>query len=158
MAEEIKTTPAPEGQTLEPPAPEVSEAPPAPEPGAQGVIPGMEGPPAPENKVINLSSVRAGREQTDPAKEGGQEWEKPQEQPEPPRRGRRPKNKEAPAQGERPKRKGRPPKAEKQTPGGGGAGKTAALVNKNWTLKLFFSTYNLQFLDRCVCFPILSGR
>lgn len=105
MAEEIKTTPAPEGQTLEPPAPEVSEAPPAPEPGAQGVIPGMEGPPAPENKVINLSSVRAGQEQTDPAKEGGQEWEKPQEQPEPPRRGRRPKNKEAPAQGERPKRK-----------------------------------------------------
>ena len=82
MAEEIKTTPAPEGQTLEPPAPEVSEAPPAPEPGAQGVIPGMEGPPAPENKVINLSSVRAGQEQTDPAKEGGQEWEKPQEQPE----------------------------------------------------------------------------
>lgn len=60
MAEEIKTTPAPEGQTLEPPAPEVSEAPPAPEPGAQGVIPGMEGPPAPENKVINLSSVRGG--------------------------------------------------------------------------------------------------
>ena len=105
MAEEIKTTPAPEGQTLEPPAPEVSEAPPAPELGAQGVIPGMEGPPAPENKVINLSSVRAGQEQTDPAKEGGQEWEKPQEQPELPRRGRRPKSKEAPAQGERPKRK-----------------------------------------------------
>ena len=125
MAEEIKTTPAPEGQTLEPPAPEVSEAPPAPEPGAQGVIPGMEGPPAPENKVINLSSVRAGQEQTDPAKEGGQEWEKPQEQPEPPRRGRRPKNKEAPAQGEKPKRKGRPPKSEKQAPGGGGAGRPA---------------------------------
>ena len=40
-------------------------------PGAQGVIPGMEGPPSPENKVIDLSSVRAGagREQTDPAKE-----------------------------------------------------------------------------------------
>ena len=113
MAEEIKTTPAPEGQTLEPPAPEVSEA-----------------PPAPENKVINLSSVRAGQEQTDPAKEGGQEWEKPQEQPEPPRRGRRPKNKEAPAQGERPKRKGRPPKAEKQTPGGGGAGKTAKTATR----------------------------
>ena len=58
--------------------------PPAPEPEAQGVIPGMEGPPAPENKVIDLSSVRAGagQEQTDPAKEGGQEWEKPQEQPE----------------------------------------------------------------------------
>jgi hypothetical protein len=133
MAEEIKTTPAPEGQTLEPPAPEVSEAPPAPEPGAQGVIPGMEGPPAPENKVINLSSVRAGQEQTDPAKEGGQEWEKPQEQPEPPRRGRRPKNKEAPAQGERPKRKGRPPKAEKQPPGGGGAGKTAKTATRGKT-------------------------
>ena len=91
MAEEIKTTPAPEGQTLEPPAPEVSEAPPAPEPEAQGVISGMEGPPAPANKVIDLSSVRAGagQEQTDPAKEGGQEWEKPQEAAEPPRRGRR---------------------------------------------------------------------
>ena len=80
--------------------------------------------------MINLSSVRAGQEQTDPAKEGGQEWEKPQEQPEPPRRGRRPKNKEAPAQGERPKRKGRPPKAEKQTPGGGGAGKTAKTATR----------------------------
>ncbi len=98
---------------------------PALEPEAQGVIPGMEGPPSPENKVIDLSSVRAGQEQTDPVKEGGQEWEKPQEQPEPPRRGRRPKNKEAPAQGEKPKRKGRPPKSEKQAPGGGGAGKTA---------------------------------
>ena len=65
-----------------------------------------------------------------PAPEGGQEWEKPQEQPEPPRRGRRPKNKEAPAQGERPKRKGRPPKAEKQTPGGGGAGKTAKTATR----------------------------
>ena len=41
----------------EPPAP---EAPPAPEPGAQGVIPGMEGPPTKENKVIDLSSVRPG--------------------------------------------------------------------------------------------------
>ena len=57
--------------------------------------------------------------------EGGQEWEKPQEQPEPPRRGRRPKNKEAPAQGEKPKRKGHPPKAEKQAPGGGGTGKVS---------------------------------
>ncbi|MDE6840105.1 MAG: DNA-binding protein, partial [Oscillospiraceae bacterium] len=96
------------------------------------MIPGMEGPPPPENKVIDLSSVRAGagQEQKDPAKEGGQEWEKPQEQPEPPRRGRRPKNKEAPAQGERPKRKGRPPKAEKQTPGGGGAGKTAKTATR----------------------------
>ena len=152
MAEEKKTTPAPEEQRPEPPAPETPDAPtppgpevltveeqlilehegraalfemgeaipdaselpgmtipdpPAPEPEAQGVIPGMEGPPPPENKVIDLSSVRAGagQEQTDPAKEGGQEWEKPQEEPEPPRRGRRPKSKEAPAQGERPKRK-----------------------------------------------------
>ena len=116
MAEEKKTTPAPEEQRPEPPAPEgpgvptppgpevltveeqlilehegqaalfeMGEAipdaselsgvtipdPPAPEPEAQGVIPGMEGPPSPENKVIDLSSVRAGagREQTDPAKE-----------------------------------------------------------------------------------------
>ena len=77
--------------------------------------------------MIDLSSVRAGagQEQGDPAKEGGQEWEKPQEQPEPPRRGRRPKNKEAPAQGEKPKRKGHPPKAEKQAPGGGGTGKVS---------------------------------
>ena len=91
------------------------------------MIPGMEGPPPPANKVIDLSSVRAGagQEQTDPAKEGGQEWEKPQEAAEPPRRGRRPKNKEAPAQEEKPKRKGRPPKTEKQAPGGGGAGRAA---------------------------------
>ena len=44
MAEEIKTTPAPEGQTLEPPAPGAPEAPPAPEQTEQAVIPGMEGP------------------------------------------------------------------------------------------------------------------
>ena len=99
MAEEKKTTPAQEGQQ-EAAVPEVPEAPPAPEQTEQAVIPGMEGPPSPENKVIDLSSVRAGQEQTDPVKEGGQEWEKPQEQPEPPRRGRRPKNKEAPAQGD----------------------------------------------------------
>lgn len=129
MAEEKKTTPAQEGQQ-EAAVPEVPEAPPAPEQTEQAVIPGMEGPPSPENKVIDLSSVRAGQEQTDPVKEGGQEWEKPQEQPEPPRRGRRPKSKEAPAQGERPKRKGRPPKAEKQTPGGGGAGKTAKTATR----------------------------
>ena len=105
MAEEKKTVPTPEEQQPEAAAPGAPETPPAPEPGAQGVIPGMEGPPAPE---------------------GGQEWEKPQEQPEQkPRRGRRPKNKEAPTQGDKPKRKGRPPKAEKQTPGGGGAGKAA---------------------------------
>ena len=72
MAEEKKTTPAQEGQQQEAAVPEVPEAPPAPEPGAQGVIPGMEGPPSPENKVIDLSSVRAGQEQTDPVKEGGQ--------------------------------------------------------------------------------------
>ena len=128
MAEEKKTVPTPEEQQPEAAAPGAPETPPAPEPGAQGVIPGMEGPPPPENKVIDLSSVRAGagQEQTGPAPEGGQEWEKPQEQPEQkPRRGRRPKNKEAPTQGDKPKRKGRPPKAEKQTPGGGGAGKAA---------------------------------
>ena len=33
---------------------------PAPEPETQGVIPSMEDPPALENKVIDLSSVRAG--------------------------------------------------------------------------------------------------
>ena len=98
----------------EPPAP---EAPPAPEPGAQGVIPGMEGPPTKENKVIDLSSVRPGAGQE---KEGGH-----QEEAEKPRRGRRPKAKKAPAQGDKPKRKGRPPKSEKQAPGGGGAGRPA---------------------------------
>ena len=60
-----------------------------------------------------------------PAPEGGQEWEKPQEEEKKPRRGRPPKDKEAPAQGDKPKRKGRPPKAEKQAPGGGGPGKSA---------------------------------
>ena len=109
---------------------------PAPEPEVQMVLPGMEDPPAPENKVIDLSSIRAdaGQEQqAGPVKEGGQEWERPQEEPEQkPRRGRRPKNKEAPAQGEKPKRKGRPPKAEKQaTPGGGGAGKAAKTAKRD---------------------------
>ena len=55
MAEEKKTTPAPEEQKSEPPAPEV---PPTPAQTEQAVIPGMEGPPAKENKVIDLSSVR----------------------------------------------------------------------------------------------------
>lgn len=114
-----------EEQKPEPPAPEMSGTPPAPE---QAVIPGMEGPPPPENKVIDLSSVRAGagqEQQAAPAPEGGQEWEKPQEEEKKPRRGRRPKAKEAPTQGDKPKRKGRPPKAEKQAPGGGGPGKSA---------------------------------
>ena len=93
------------------------EAPSAPAQTEQAVIPGMEGPPAKENKVIDLSSVRPGAGQE---KEGGH-----QEEPEKPRRGRRPKAKEAPAQGEKPKRKGRPPKSEKQAPGGGGAGRPA---------------------------------
>ena len=119
MAEEMKTTPAPEEQKPEPPAPEVPGSPPAPEQGSQVVLLGMEGPPPPENKVIDLSSVRAGAgPEQQAAPEGGQEWEKP-------RRGRRPKAKEAPAQGDKPKRKGRPPKAEKQAPGGGGPGKSA---------------------------------
>lgn len=121
MAEEMKTTPVPEEQKPEPPAPEVPGSPPAPE---QAVIPGMEGPPPPENKVIDLSSVRAGAgPEQQAAPEGGQEWEKPQEEEKKPRRGRPPK--EAPAQGDKPKRKGRPPKAEKRTPGGGGPGKSA---------------------------------
>ena len=77
------------------------------------------------DKIMAEQSVSQETSATKDPPEGGQEWEKPQEQPEPPRRGRRPKNKEAPAQGERPKRKGRPPKAEKQTPGGGGAGRAA---------------------------------
>ena len=120
--------------------PEVPEAPPAPKPEAQVVLPGMEDPPAPENKVFDLSSIRAGAGQEQqavpeagPAKEGGQEWERPQEEPEQkPRRGRRPKNKEAPAHEEKPKRKGRPPKAEKQaTPGGGGAGKATKTAKRD---------------------------
>ena len=79
MAEEKETVPTPEEQQPEAAAPGAPEAPPAPESRAQGVIPGMEGPPPPENKVIDLSSVRAGagQEQTGPVPEGGQEWEKP---------------------------------------------------------------------------------
>ena len=125
MAEDKKPGVPVVEQKPEPPAPEVPGTPPAPE---QAVIPGMEGPPPPENKVIDLSSVRAGagqERQADPAPEGGQEREKPQEEEKQPRRGRQPKAKEAPAQGDKPKRKGRPAKSEKQTPGGGGSGKTA---------------------------------
>ncbi len=124
MAEDKKPGVPVEEQKPEPPVPEVPGTPPAPE---QAVIPGMEGPPPPENKVIDLSSVRAGagqEQQAAPAPEGGQEWEKPQEEEKKPRRGRPPKDKEAPAQGDKPKRKGRPPKAEKQAPGGGGPGKS----------------------------------
>ncbi len=32
-----------------------------------------------------------------------------------------------------------------------------ALVNKNWTLKLYFFAYNLQLLYGCICFPVLFG-
>lgn len=32
-----------------------------------------------------------------------------------------------------------------------------ALVNKNWTLKLYFFAYNLQLLYGRICFPVLSG-
>ena len=32
-----------------------------------------------------------------------------------------------------------------------------ALVNKNWTLKLYFFAYNLQLLYGRICFPILFG-
>ncbi len=82
------------------------------------------------DKIMAEQSVSQETSATKAPPEGRQEWEKPQEQPEPPRRGRRPKSKEAPAQGKRPKRKGRPPKAEKQTPGGGGAGKTAKTATR----------------------------
>lgn len=108
MAEDKKPGVPVEEQKPEPPAPEVPGSPPAPEQGAQAVIPGMEGSPAPENKVIDLSSVRAGagqEQQAAPAPEGGQEWEKPQEEEKKPRRGRRPKDKEAP-----------PPPAPEQPP------------------------------------------
>ena len=33
-----------------------------------------------------------------------------------------------------------------------------ALVNKNWTLKLYFFTYNLPLLYSRICFPVLPGR
>ena len=33
-----------------------------------------------------------------------------------------------------------------------------ALVNKNWTLKLYFFAYNPQLLYGCICFPVLFGR
>lgn len=32
-----------------------------------------------------------------------------------------------------------------------------ALVNKNWTLKLYFFTYNLPLLYSRICFPVLPG-
>lgn len=60
MAEDKKPGVPVEEQKPEPPAPEVPGTPLAPEQGGQAVIPGMEGPPPPENKVIDLSSVRAG--------------------------------------------------------------------------------------------------
>ncbi len=36
-------------------------------------------------------------------------------------------------------------------------GEAAALVNKNWTLKLYFFTYNLPLLYSRICFPVLPG-
>ena len=86
------------------------------------------------DKIMAEQSVSQETSATKDPPEGGQEWERPQEEPEQkPRRGCRPKNKEAPAQGEKPKRKGRPPKAEKQTPGGGGAGKVAKTATRGKT-------------------------
>lgn len=32
-----------------------------------------------------------------------------------------------------------------------------ALVNKNWTLKLYFWAYNMRILYCCICFPVLHG-
>lgn len=57
MAEDKKPGVPVKEQKPEPPASEVPGSPPAPE---QAVISGMEEPPPPENKVIDLSSVRAG--------------------------------------------------------------------------------------------------
>ena len=58
MAEEIKTTPAPEGQTLEPPAPEVSEAPPAPDQTASMPAPTLAKPePVPEQETAPAASM-----------------------------------------------------------------------------------------------------
>ena len=136
MAEDKKLgvtieAPAPEEQRPEPPAPEAPGVPTPPRPEVltveEQLILEHEGQAAllEMGEAIPDASELSGVTIPAPAKEGGQEWEKPQEQPEPPRRGRRPKNKEAPAQGEKPKRKGRLPKAEKQAPGGGGAGRAA---------------------------------
>ncbi|MEY8386499.1 DNA-binding protein, partial [Oscillospiraceae bacterium 38-13] len=136
MAEDKKPgvtmeAPAPEEQRPEPPAPEAPDTP---------TPPGLEVLTVEEQLILEHEGRAAlfemgeaipdaselpGVTIPDPAKEGGQEWEKPQEAAEPPRRGRRPKNKEAPAQGEKPKRKGRPPKSEKQAPGGSGSGRAA---------------------------------
>lgn len=33
----------------------------------------------------------------------------------------------------------------------------SALVNQNWTLKLYFFTYNLPLLYSRICFPVLPG-
>ena len=68
------------------------------------------------DKIMAKQSVSQETSATKDHPEGGQEWEKPQEEEKKPRRGRRPKAKEAPAQGEKPKHKGRPLKSEKQPP------------------------------------------
>ncbi len=43
-------------------------------------------------------------------------------------------------------------------PGAFSSNKGDALVNKNWTLKLYFFAYNPQLLYGCICFPVLFGR
>ena len=140
MADETKTNATPEAPG----------GPPAPEQTEQAVIPGMDGGPAPSGKVIDLSDVRAETDKTGPESpapgeappgQGAagsvteytkQEWERPQEEPEKPRRGRPPKaDRAAPEAGEKKTGKGRATKPkDKAAPGktakAPGRGKRAA--------------------------------
>ncbi len=135
MADETKTNATPEAPG----------GPPAPEQTEQAVIPGMDGGPAPSGKVIDLSDVRAEADKTGPespapgeapSEQGAagsvteytkQEWERPQEEPEKPRRGRPPKaDRAAPETGEKKTAKGRATKPkDKAAPG-----KTAKALGK----------------------------
>ncbi len=140
MADETKTNATPEAPG----------GPPAPEQTEQAVIPGMDGGPAPSGKVIDLSDVRAETDKTGPEspapgeappEQGAagsvteytkQEWERPQEEPEKPRRGRPPKaDRAAPEAGEKKTGKGRATKpkdkaAPSKTDKAPGKGKRAA--------------------------------
>ena len=136
MADETKTNATPEAPG--------GPSPPAPEQTEQAVIPGMDGGPAPSGKVIDLSDVRAEAGKTGPEappEQGAagsvteytkQEWERPQEEPEKPRRGRPPKaDRAAPEAGEKKTGKGRATKPkDKAAPGktakAPGRGKRAA--------------------------------
>ena len=123
MADETKTNATPEAPGGPPP--------PAPEQTEQAVIPGMDGGPAPSGKVIDLSDVRAEADKSGPEappEQGAagsvteytkQEWKRPQEEPEKPRRGRPPKaDRAAPEAGEKKTGKGRATKPkDKAAPG-----------------------------------------